>query len=134
LIKPKIPDSVFALTDQVIAKNQKGAFTALENFLETATIDEKTSFIKIIGLLSDQIRSLLVVSLLQVENMNNDQITEKLGWSSGRVFITTKNLRNISVAKLKQLLSDLLLIDTKIKNSESNTKLLIDLFLTKATS
>lgn len=134
LVRPKIPDSVFALTDQVIAKNQKGAFGALENFLSTATTDEKTTFIKIIGLLSEQIRSLLVVSLLQAENLTNDQVAERLGWSSGRVFITARNLRNVSVPKLKKLLAELLLIDQKIKTSESNIKLEIDLFLTKATT
>ena len=129
----KIPDSVFALTDEVIAKNQKGAFIALENFFGAATAEEKTTFIKIIGLLADQLRSLLVVSLLGKEGKTNDQIAESLGWSGARVFITAKNLKNISTNKIKQLLGQLLLIDSRIKSSDTNTKLDIDLFLVSAT-
>ena len=143
LVKPKIPDSVFTLTDEVIAKNQKGAFIALENFLGAATAEEKTTFIKIIGLLADQLRSLLVVSLLGKEGKTNDQIAESLGWSGARVFITAKNLsarggsasggKNTSIDKIKQLLGQLLLIDSRIKSSDTNTKLDIDLFLVSAT-
>jgi len=133
LVQPKTSDSVFALTDQMIAKNQKGTFEALENFLATSTTEEKTTFIKIIGLLSDQLRSLLVVGLLQKQSLSNDQIADKLGWSSGRVFITAKNLRAVSIPKLKSLLFELLTIDYRIKSSDANVKLDLDLFLTKAT-
>ncbi len=134
LVKPKVPDSVFALTNEMVAKNQKGAFQALENFLDSQTLDEKSAFIKIIGLLSEQIRSLLVVFLLQKSGQSNELIAEKLGWTSGRVFITSKNLKNISESKLKRLLAELLLIDQRIKSSDANTKLDIDLFLVQATA
>jgi len=134
LVKPKIPDSVFNLTDQVVAGSQKGAFAALENFLAAQTAEEKTSLIKVIALLSEQIRSLLIVSLLQQRGLSNDDIAEKLGWSSGRVFITAKNLRNVQSGKLKQLLADLLAIDYRVKSSDTNNKLDIDLFLARATS
>lgn len=133
LVRPKISDDVFALTDELINGNQKGAFQALENFLATSETAEKTSFIKIIGLLSDQMRSLLVASLLLASGNTNEQIAEKLGWSPGRVFITAKNLKNISVAKLKQLLGQLLMIDQRIKSSDVNATLEIDLFLATAT-
>jgi DNA polymerase III delta subunit len=133
LVKPKIPDSVFSLTDQMIAKNQKGTFQALENFLSASSAEEKGLLIQVVGLLSEQLRSLLVVSLLSAENLTNDQIAERLGWSSGRVFITAKHSRNIALPKLKSLLADLLLIDHKIKSSDSNLKLEIDLFLAQAT-
>ncbi len=134
LVKPKIPDSIFALTDQMVAKNQKGAFQALENFLSNQTAEEKTSLIKIIGLLSDQLRSLLVVSLLSSEGLSNDDIAEKLGWTSGRVFVTARNVRNISSQKLKQLLFRLQEIDLRVKSLDTNQKLDIDLFLASATT
>ena len=134
LVRAKIPDSVFTLTDEVLAKNQKGAFIALENFLSTSTAEEKSTFIKIIGLLSEQLRSLLVVSLFQKKGDDNEQIAEKLGWTSGRVFITARNSKNVSIDKLKQLLKQLLMIDYRIKSSDTNTKLEIDLFLARATN
>lgn len=134
LIKPKIPDSVFSLTDQVVAQNQKGAFQALENFLSNQTVEEKTSLIKIIALLSEQLRSLSVVSLFLAEGLDNDQIAEKLGWTSGRVFITSKNLKNITIGKLKLLLKNLLNLDYRVKSLDSNQKLELDLFLVDATN
>ncbi len=133
LVRPKIPDSVFNLTDQVIAHNQKGAFQAFENFLANQTVEEKTSLIKIIALLSEQLRSLLIVSLLSEEGLDNDQIADKLGWTSGRVFITARNTKNVSIPRLKVLLTHLLSIDYKIKTSDTNQKLDMDLFLTQAT-
>lgn len=132
LVKPKIPDSVFALTDQIIAQNRKGAFQALENFLAGRSTDEKSAFVKIIGLLSDQLRSLLVVSLLSQVNFSSEQIAEKLGWSTGRVFITARNSKALNIAKLKQLLNKLLLIDVALKSSDADPKLAIDLFLAQA--
>lgn len=134
LVKPRIPDSVFALTEQVVAKNQKGAFIALENFLANQTVEEKTSMIKIVALLSEQLRSLLLVSILSKQGLDNDQIAEKLGWTSGRVFITARNSRNIAVPKLKQLLGSLQVIDYRIKSSDTNQKLDLDLFLAQATA
>ncbi len=133
LVKPKIPDSVFALTDALIAKNQKATFQALENFLSTSTSEEKSLLIQVIGLLSEQLRSLLVVSLFQTQGLSNDDIAEKLSWTSGRVFITAKHTRNISVPKIKGLLGQLLLIDSHLKSQDSNFKLEIDLFLAQAT-
>jgi len=134
LVKPKIPDSVFALTDQIVAQNSQGAFQAMENYLSTATMEEKTTLIKVIGLLAEQFRSLLLVGLLQQSGQSNDQIAERLGWSSGRVFVTAKNLKNIPLEKLKRLLSQLLLIDVRIKSSDTNAKLDLDLFLVRATN
>lgn len=132
LVKPKIPDSVFALTDQIVAKSRQGAFQALENFLAGGSLDEKSAFIKIIGLLSDQLRSLLVVSLLAQANFSSEKIAEKLGWSTGRVFVTNKNSKAINITKLKQLLNKLLLIDVALKSSDADPKLAIDLFLAQA--
>jgi DNA polymerase-3 subunit delta len=133
LVKAKIPDSVFALTDAIASNKHRMAFQALENSLQSAGTDEKGAFIKIVGLLSEQIRSLLNVSLLKSEGLSAEQIAEKLGYSSGRVFILSKHAANFSPEKLKKLLSELLKIDLALKSSEANPHLLVDMFITKAT-
>lgn len=133
LVRAKILDSVFALTDRIVAGDRQGAFQALENFLATSSTDEKATFIKIIGLLAEQVRSLLLISLLSAQGLGQDEIAEKLGWSAGRVFITTKNARGISLARFKGLLARLLTIDLKTKTSEPNLSLLIDQFIVEAT-
>lgn len=133
LVKPKVPDSVFALTDGIAGGNRKAAFQALENSLTSAAGDEKGAFIKVVGLLSEQIRSLLNVSLLKEEGLSADAIAEKLGYSSGRVFVLSKHAANFNPQKLKKLLSELLKIDQSLKSSETNPHLLVDLFIAKAT-
>ncbi|OGE82803.1 MAG: hypothetical protein A3B10_03805 [Candidatus Doudnabacteria bacterium RIFCSPLOWO2_01_FULL_44_21] len=129
LVKPKLPDSVFNLSDNLALHNQEAAFQSLENYLETATGDEKSAFIKITGLLAEQFRSLLLINLLQAKQLTNAQIAEKLGWSSGRVFILTKHSKNFSKASLIKLLGQLLVVDQKIKSTDANPRLLLDMFI-----
>lgn len=129
LVKPKIPDSVFRLSDSLASKNQIESFNALNNYLETSTGDEKSAFIKVIGLLAEQFRSLLLINLLIAEKLDNATIAERLGWSSGRVFVVSKNASNFSVEKLKTMLGQLLLIDQKMKSSDTSPRLLVDLFI-----
>jgi DNA polymerase-3 subunit delta len=133
LVRPKLPDSVFILTNQIAANNRQGAFEALENFMVNSNSDEKNAFIKIIGLLAEQVRGLLSLSLLQAEGLSNDVIAEKLGWTNGRVFMVSKNSKNFSILKLTQLLKELCLIDAKLKSTDKDPNLLVDLFLTRAT-
>jgi DNA polymerase III delta subunit len=124
-----LPENVFALSDAVARQNKKQALEVLENLMQEENTDEKSMSIKLLGLISEQIRSLLVVSTLKSQNMDQNQIANFLGWSPGRVFITTKHVGSIPVAKLKSLLSRLLEIDTQIKSSDTNPKLLIDMLI-----
>ncbi|HTL39194.1 MAG TPA: hypothetical protein VL306_00030 [Methylomirabilota bacterium] len=129
LIKPKIPDSVFSLSDNLAQGEQKQAYQSLENYLENAGGDEKLVFIKVVGLLAEQFRSLLLVRLLSDQKLDNAEIAEKLGWSTGRIFILSKHARNFSVAILTNFLNQLLNIDYKLKSSDNNPRLLVDLFI-----
>jgi DNA polymerase III delta subunit len=101
----------------------------LENLLREENTDEKSMSIKLIGLISEQIRSQLVVSLLKSQNMDQNQIASFLGWSPGRVYITLKNSAQSRVDKLKKLMARLLEADALIKSSDTNPKLLIDQLL-----
>lgn len=134
LVSAKVPENVFALTDELVRKNRAGSFRALENLLSGQNVDEKSAMIKIIGLLSEQIRSFIVVGQMAGQGMDNDQIAESLGWSSGRVFITTKNLQGLDLAKLKQMLRHLLSIDYRLKSTDENPKLMVDMFIERATA
>lgn len=131
LVTAQVPENVFALSDAVVAQNKKQALEVLENLMGTGNMDEKSMAIKLLGLLSEQIRSLLVVNLLQKENMDQNQIAEFLGWSPGRVFMTLKKSTSLNIDKLKRLLKQLLAADAVIKVSETSPKLLIDLLIAK---
>lgn len=129
LATPVVPGNVFALSDAVATQNKKRALEVLENLMQEENIDEKSMSIKLLGLISEQLRSLLIVNTLKSQNMDQNQIASFLGWSPGRVFITTKHAGNITPAKLKNLLSRLLEIDTSIKSTDTNPKLLIDMLI-----
>jgi DNA polymerase-3 subunit delta len=131
LVPAKVSENVFALSDALVAQNKKAALEVLETLSSGENLDEKSMSIKLLGLISEQIRSLLVVSLLQSQNMNQSQVAEFLGWSPGRVFITLKHSANLSLIKLKETLKNLLAADAIIKSSDSNPKLLIDLLIVK---
>lgn len=132
LVKPKLSDSAFDLTDEISNNNKVKAFEILENLLGSSTAEEKTAVIKILGLLAEQIRSLILVKLCLQEKMNSGDIAEKLGWSSGRVFVVSKHAQKITLEKLKKLLNRLLVLDLSLKSSETNPRLLMDLFINSA--
>lgn len=132
LVKPKVPDSVFNLSDDLASGRAQLAYQSLNNYLESAAGDEKSSFIKIVGLLAEQFRSLLLINLLSEAKLSQSEIAEKLGWSSGRVFILSKHAKNFSIASLKLLLSQLLAIDYTIKSSDSDPRLLLELLISKS--
>jgi len=132
LVKPKLPENVFALSDQILNKNKAGALQVFETLMSTLGSDERSSILKIVGLLSEQVRGLIMVSKLS--GLSQVDIAEKLGWSSGRVFMVAKHARNSDVAKLAKLLNKLMHIDVSLKSSDLNPKLLLNLFIAEACS
>lgn len=132
LVKPKIPENVFALTDELARKNRNGSLQILEQLLNQPAADEKSATIKIIGLLAEQVRGMLIVKVLQEEGKSAQDIADSLGWSSGRVFVTSKNAAAQKTDRLKVMLSLLTDIDSKLKSSEDNPKLLINQFILAA--
>jgi DNA polymerase III subunit delta len=132
LVQPKFSENVFLLSDEINRKNKKKALKILEILLDNQNLDEKSAIIKILGLLAEQVRSLILVGTLAANKLSQGEIAEKLGWSSGRVFITLKHVGNADLIKLKNLLSQLVNIDEQLKSSDANPKLLIDLFITQA--
>jgi|GEM_PF-2547349 len=133
LVKPRVPENVFALGDELVRKNRKGAMDVLENLLGSAGTDEKSGVIKILGLLAEQVRGMLMVKVMQEEGKQPAEIAEDLGWSSGRVFILSKNASAHPLDSLKRMLSMLAQIDIRLKSSDDNPKLLINQFILAAT-
>ncbi len=132
LVKPKVPENVFALTDEIARKNQKGALKIMDNLLAQPASDEKSATIKIIGLLAEQVRAMLIVKVLRGEGRGSQEVADALGWSSGRVYITEKNAQSQSLESLKKLLTNLSGIDAKLKSTDDNPKLLLSQFIIQA--
>ncbi|MBI2607894.1 MAG: hypothetical protein HYW51_03650 [Candidatus Doudnabacteria bacterium] len=134
LVKPKVSENVFVLSGEIAKKNKQAALRTLENLMEAQVGDEKSAIIKILGLLAEQTRSLILVGSLAQEKLTQTEIAQKLGWSSGRVSITLKHAQKSDLSQLKNLFTQLLNIDEKLKTQDVNPKLLVDLFITAAAS
>ena len=114
-----------------MAKNKRRALELTENLFLDQSSDEKSVAIKITGLLSEQVRALLLVLILKAQRMDNDAIADTLGWSSGRVFMVAKQSTLAKVDQLRRMVTELLDIDYQLKSADVNPKLLIDNFVTK---
>ncbi|MGE5298353.1 MAG: DNA polymerase III subunit delta [Acidobacteriaceae bacterium] len=129
LVSPKVSQNVFDLSDALFEKDRKRALAIAENLFMDRSMDEKAVAIKIVGLLAEQLRSLLLVGSLKAKNLTNQEIAESLGWGSGRVFVLAKKIPQAGLAKIKAMVSRLLAADLALKTSDQNPKLLIEQFL-----
>lgn len=132
LVKPRVPENVFALTDELVKKDRRKVFEILEQLLGQSNTDEKSSVIKIVGLLAEHIRSLLLIKIMQEARLAPEAMADKLGWSSGRVYVLTKNAAAQSLPQLRKLVDRLAEIDLKLKSSDDNPRLLLDQFVVAA--
>lgn len=131
LVRPKVPEKIFELSDEIIKGNKKQALQILENLITASAGDEKSEIIRIVGLLSEQFRGLITVGSLAVKK-NQQEIASLLNWTPGRVFMNLKLAKNLSQLKLKNYLSGLLAVDKLLKTSDSNPRLLLAMFVQSA--
>ncbi len=131
LVTPKVSENIFELSDTLIRKQRGRAVQILENLFADQSSDEKAVAIKITALLAEQVRALLAVQILKQKNYDNDTIAEMLGWSSGRVFMVSKQAGELQLDTLKAMLANLLKIDLNLKTGNHNPKLMVDLFAVK---
>ena len=87
--------------------------------------------VTLINLVSSSIISMLNVSNLIKLGKNNDEIAKITGFSSGKVFMTTKNLRKVKEERLKRNLDFLYNLDYKIKHSLVDRFYAFEIFLKK---
>ncbi len=132
LVKPKIPENAFALADSISRKDKRQAILTLEQLMSQQSIDEKANAIKLIGLLAEQVRGMLLVKVLKQEGKDADEIAEALGWSSGRVYVVSKNADHQETSNLRNMIHILTETDLKLKSSEENPKLLLGQFVLEA--
>ena len=79
---------------------------------------EQKNNLGIIGLLHNQLNLYQSIKLLEIDKFNNDQIAEKLGIKSGRVYHLKMNSKNIKLTRLEKLSEQLFRYEKKIKTGE----------------
>jgi DNA polymerase-3 subunit delta len=120
---------IFELLNAIATKNKKQALTMLQNYFDTETADEKANAIKVVALLSDQFRSLLIVLDAGERYMPDDAILKLTGWKSGRLFIMKKLARNFNVTQVKQALAKLENLDREMKTGSMPPHVVLDLII-----
>lgn len=129
LVESSLGVDIFKLLDAIATKNKKLALSMLQNFFDTETADEKASAIKVVALLSDQFRSLLIVLDAGDRHMPDDAVLKLTGWKSGRLYIMKKLARNFNVAQVKQAMAKLENLDREMKTGSMPPHVVLDLII-----
>jgi DNA polymerase-3 subunit delta len=115
---------IFDLTDALALRNRKQALNILHDLLSGGEPP-----LKLIGTITSQVRSLLLVKELAQKGMRGAQIASTLGIAP---FIADKSLRqvgNFSVAQLEGTYRQLLETDAALKRSRLTPEMALDLLV-----
>jgi hypothetical protein len=91
---------------------------AIQELRKIKADPEQKNNLGIIGLLHNQLNLYQSIKLLEIDKFNNDQIAEKLGIKSGRVYHLKLNSKNIKLTRLEKLSEQLFGYEKKIKTGE----------------
>ena len=115
---------IFDLTDALAQRNRKQALNILHDLLADGEPP-----LKLIGTITSQVRSLLLVKELAQKGMRSPQIASTLGVAP---FIADKSLRqvgNFSVPQLESAYRQLLATDAALKRSRLTPEMALDLLV-----
>lgn len=119
LVAENTDENIFKITNAIGDKNKELATKYLMDYMDRFPgTDEKTKVIGLSGLLSDQLRGILLLQALLVSGVSSEKITEQTGFSSGRIFIFKKLAQRFTQAKLLEALKKMELLDQEIKTSQ----------------
>jgi len=122
----ELEDDIFGILNSLIDGNKEKAIKIYRD-LRLKGAEPVT----LINLIASSIISLLNVSNLIKSGKSNDEIAKIIGFSSGKVFMTTKNLKKVKEARLKKNLELLYDLDYKIKHGLVDRFYAFEIFLTK---
>ena len=122
----ELEDDIFAILNNLIDGNKEKAIKVYRD-LRLKGAEPVT----LINLISSSIISLLNVSNLIKLGKSNDEIAKITGFSSGKVYMCTKNLKKVKEVRLKKNLDVLYDLDYKIKHSLVDRFYAFEIFLTE---
>lgn len=120
---------LFTLLDLIGNKNKPAAVRMLQQYYEGSSEDEKALTIRLVALLSDQFRSLLIAQDLLAQGLSEQAILQATGWKSGRLFVMKKIGRNFLAAQLSSALTKLYNLDKELKSSTLPSRAIIDMIV-----
>lgn len=120
---------LFTLLDLIGNKNKPAAVRMLQQYYDGSSEDEKALTIRLVALLSDQFRSLLIAQDLLAQGLSDQAILQATGWKSGRLFVMKKIGRNFSAIQLSSALTKLYNLDKELKSSTLPPRAIIDMIV-----
>ena len=120
---------MFKLLDHIANHQKPQAVNLIQRYYESTSEDEKALTIRLVALLSDQLRNLLLTKQLQSQNMTEQEILNQTGWKSGRLFIMKKLSGSFKEPQLHSALTKLYSLDKELKSSTLPPRVIVDMII-----
>ncbi len=130
LVKTKLDEDVFKLTDALGQKNKKLALKLISDQLQSGTTPTE-----LLAKITWQFKNLLLVKSFMAENGDGyptSRLTYQLSLHPFVIKKTLSQIKSFQLADLKESYQSLLAIDYKIKTSQINPEVLFDLLVIKS--
>ena len=123
---------VFELTNAIAENQKEKSMVLMQSFLkEQVGSDEKGAIIQLNALLSEQFRNVAMIQSFINNKASEDDILDKTGWKSGRLFVIKKIAARFNPKKILELLNKLAALDEELKTSSTPPKVLLDLIISQ---
>lgn len=126
LVRGNFDENIFALTDAISARNAKLALKQLEEQYEAGLNDSY-----IISMFLRQFKILLQIRESLDSGLNQRKIMSTLKLHPFVIQKGINQVRNFNVKKLKEIFSDIVAIDEKIKTGKGDAKTMLGLLIAK---
>lgn len=124
MVSENVDENVFKLTNALGDKNKQLALKHLQDYLNSELAsDEKSKVIALVGLLSEQFRSMLMIKDSESQRISDADLAKITGYSSGRIFVYKKIAKRFSESKILETLKKLEALDEETKTSDGPVKL-----------
>ena len=119
-----------SIANSITRKNRAELFSLLSRYYEGGgSEDEISKTLALIGLLSDQFRSQLLVQDAVSSGVNDQEIIAKTGWKPSRLAVLKRASTHVSTKALKDTLGKLENLDMELKSSTVPARVILELIL-----
>lgn len=119
-----------AVSDALARKDRKALYTALSRYYTQAEGgDDTTRTLQLVGLLAEQLRSLLLLQDALQRRMSEAEIVALTGWKPGRIFVLKKHVGGFRPDVLQSILTKLESLDLELKTTNTPARVVLELVL-----
>lgn len=129
-----VPDDrqtiALSITDSLSKKNRTELFGLLEGYYkDSGGADETGKTLALVGLLSEQFRSQLIVKDSLERRLTEAEVLSQTGWKSGKLFVMKRLATSFTVQQLRDVLGKLESLDVELKSTSTPPRVVLELIL-----